>query len=122
MDLAAVSSPSLTAAERARATQMRGEALHQATPAEQRAAVAAQFEAILVRQMLGPTLNKLLSSGDGVAAGVYGDILTDTFANQLTAGAGLGLGRVIERQLTPRGQPPAPSADQAAANPSLLQK
>jgi Rod binding domain-containing protein len=34
---------------------------------------------------------------------VYGDMLADTFAQQLTAGQGLGLGRFLEQQLTPKG-------------------
>lgn len=108
--------PALSPAERAHASQLRGAALHAASPAAQRAAVATQFEAILVRQLLGPVLTKLLNQGEGPAAGVYGDLLTDALANQLTAGPGLGLGRVIERQLEPRARPgtgasgfPAPS-------------
>jgi len=103
--------PALPAAAHARATQLSGAALRAAGPAEQRAAVAAQFEAILVRQLLGPTLTKMLDSGDGAAAGVYGDMLTGALATQLAAGPGLGLGRIIEQQLTPRtsaaSEPPA---------------
>lgn len=95
----------LTPVVRARASQLKGAALHAAAPAEQRAAVAAQFEAILVRQLLGKTMTKMLGSDEGAAASVYGDLLTETIATQLTAGPGLGLGRIIERQLTPRGQP-----------------
>jgi peptidoglycan hydrolase FlgJ len=98
-----------------RATQLRGAALRNAAPAEQRAAVGAQFEAILVRQLLGKTMTKMLSSDEGTAASVYGDMLTDTIATQLTAGPGLGLGRVIEKQLTPRGL-------QAAAQPVAQNK
>jgi Rod binding domain-containing protein len=92
----------LTAIEHARAAKMRGAALRNATPAEQRAAVAAQFEAILVRQMLGKTLTSMLGDGKSPGSSVYGDMLTDTFAQQLTAGPGFGLGRMIEKQLTPR--------------------
>jgi peptidoglycan hydrolase FlgJ len=86
--------------DRARAAHLRGAALHGAQAAEQRAAVAAQFEAI---QLLGPTLTKAAGTGDGASAAVYGDLLTEALANQLTAGRGLGLGRMIEQQLTPRG-------------------
>jgi Rod binding domain-containing protein len=43
------------------------------------------------------------SDKSGPAANVYGDMLTDKFAQQLTAGPGLGLGRMLEKQLTPRG-------------------
>ncbi|MBI5688815.1 MAG: hypothetical protein HZC55_01865 [Verrucomicrobia bacterium] len=113
MDLTPVSA--LSAVERTHASQLRGEALRHASPAEQRVAVASQFEAILVRQLLGKTMTKMLDSGEGAAAGVYGDLLTDTLATQLTAGQGLGLGRIIERQLTPRGEAPS-SAPAAATN------
>ncbi len=101
----------LSPVARDHAVPLRGESLRAASPAEQRAAVSAQFEAILVRQFLGPTLTKLLGSGDGVAASIYGDLLTDTVATQLSSGPGLGLGRIIERQLTPRGQPAEPATD-----------
>ena len=94
-------------------------AVRNATPAAQRAAVAAQFEAILVRQLLGKTMNSMLGGAESGAAGsVYGDMLADTMSQQLTAGRGLGLSRFIEQQLTPRGAevPPAePSITPPAA-------
>ncbi len=93
----------LTAQQRAQAAHLSGAALRNASEAEQRAAVAAQFEAILVRQMLGKTVTSMLGSKDSAATGVYGDLLTDKFAQQLTAGSGLGLARMLERQLAPRG-------------------
>jgi Rod binding domain-containing protein len=90
-------------------------ALRNATPAAQRAAVAAQFEAILVRQMLGPTMQSMLGGEESGAAGsVYGDMLADTLAQQLTSGRGLGLSRFIEQQLTPRS-----AAAPAAGDPDL---
>jgi Rod binding domain-containing protein len=95
------SASELTPTERARAAHLHGSALRNASPAEQRAAVATQFEAILVRQLLGKTMNSMLGH-EGAAAGVYGDLLTDTIAQQLTAGRGLGLSGMIEKQLTPR--------------------
>lgn len=82
-----------------------------ATAAE-RHKVAGQFEAVLIRQLLGPTLTKMLGEDGGAASSVYGDLLTDTVAQQLSAGQGLGLGRVIEQQLTPRA---VTSAARAAA-------
>lgn len=120
MELSALNA--LSPVDHARATQLRGAALRQADPAEQRAAVGAQFEAILVRQLLSKTMTKMLSSDEGTAASVYGDMLTDTVATQLTSGPGLGLGRVIERQLTPRGVPVSaqPDAPAAAASSSTL--
>lgn len=125
MNIAAIPSPTSAAvqvgllndADRARAAKLHGAALRAASPAEQRAAVASQFEAVLVRQMLGKTMTKMLGgdSGDGAAGGVYGDMLTDTLAQQLTSGRGLGLGRMIEQQLTPRGLPAAATGAPTAA-------
>ena len=106
----------LTPATHAHAPHLSGAALRAAAPAEQRAAVAAQFEAILVRQLLGQTMTKMLGSGEGAAASVYGDMLTDTLATQLSSGPGLGLSRMIEQQLTPRGAPAAPPAGSTPAH------
>lgn len=112
MNVTAISKPFLAsaaldhAAPSARAKPISMSAVKMAGPEEQRRAVGAQFEAILVRQMLSKTVSSMLGSEDsGPAAGVYGDMLTDTFAQQLTAGPGLGLGRLLERQLSPRGVP-----------------
>lgn len=92
----------LTPHERALAAHLRGAALRKASPAEQRAAVSSQFEAIFVRQLLGKTMTSMLGSGGGASANVYGDLLTDTFAQQLTAGSGIGVAKMIEQQLAPR--------------------
>lgn len=119
MELSSVTS--LSPVAHARATQLRGGALRSADPAAQRAAVGAQFEAILVRQLLGKTMTKMLGSGEGAAASVYGDMLTDTIATQLTTGPGLGLGRVIEKQLTPRGLPATTPPDASINNPTAVQ-
>ncbi len=88
----------------AKATKLRGAALRNAAPADQRAAVGAQFEAILVRQLLGKTLTSMVSGEGGVSGSVYGDMLADTMATQLTSGQGLGLGRLLEKQLAPKGE------------------
>ena len=69
-----------------------------------------------MRQMLGQTMNSMLGgSGAGAAGSVYGDMLTDTFAQQLTAGRGLGLARFIEQQLPPRGELVPPATDAVTA-------
>jgi peptidoglycan hydrolase FlgJ len=68
---------------------------------------AAQFEAIFVRQLLGQSVGSMMG-GTGHASGLmYGDMMTDVLAQKLTAGQGLGLSRMIEKQLTPRGPTPA---------------
>ncbi len=77
------------------------QALRNASPEVQRKEVAAQFEAILVRQLLKPTMISMLGEEGGAASGIYGDIMTESFAQQLTRGGGLGLGRMLEQQLTP---------------------
>lgn len=77
------------------------QALRNASPEVQRKEVAAQFEAILVRQLLKPTMISMLGEEGGAASGVYGDIMTESFAQQLTRGGGFGLGRMLEQQLTP---------------------
>lgn len=76
-------------------------ALRKAAPEVQSAEVASQFEAILVRQLLAPTMTSMLGK-EGAASNVYGDMLTDTLAQQLTRGGGLGLGQLLQHQLTPR--------------------
>jgi Rod binding domain-containing protein len=99
-----VGSPAPVAAlTHAKATQLKGAALRNAAPADQRAAVGAQFEAILVRQLLGKTLTSMVGGEGGVSGSVYGDMLADTISQQLTAGPGLGLGRFLEKQLAPKG-------------------
>lgn len=66
--------------------------------------VAAQFEAILVRQLLAPALNGVMGGqGGGPGAGMYSYMLTDILSSKLTEGQGLGLGAVLARQLAPRG-------------------
>jgi peptidoglycan hydrolase FlgJ len=72
-----------------------------ATPAQRKKA-AAQFEAILVRQMLSQSVGSMLGGEGKTAGSMYGDMLTDVLAQKLTAGQGLGLGKMIETQLTPR--------------------
>ena len=85
-------------------------------------AAARQFEAIILRQLLTPAIEPLMSHGlggdsagkssGGGGGGVYGYLITDVLANSLSQGGGLGLARILEKQLTPKG---AVSAAQAAA-------
>lgn len=106
----------LAAPARAASGPFNAAALRRASPADQRVAVAAQFEAVLVRQMLGKTVNSMLGGAEsGVAGSVYGDMLADTIATQLTSGPGLGLGRLLVQQLTPRGETAAADSDTSSA-------
>jgi Rod binding domain-containing protein len=74
-------------------------------PEEARAAVASQFEAIILRQLLQESVGSMMGGKEGGTAGnVYGYMLTDTFAQRLSAGNGLGLAPLLAKQLAPRGQ------------------
>jgi peptidoglycan hydrolase FlgJ len=86
------------------------------SPAEQRRVVAQQFEAILLRQLLAPALQTMPGAGNGM----YSYMLTDAFAQKLSAGGGMGLASMLERQFTPRGETAAAAAahGQTSATPS----
>jgi flagellar protein FlgJ len=56
-----------------------------------------QFESIMLRQFLGESMKGLLNSGP--SSQVYGYLLTDTLADSLSKGGGLGLASVIQAQL-----------------------
>lgn len=75
-------------------------------------AVAGQFEAIMLRQFLQEGVGKMM--GSGAAGGVYGYLLSDVLAAKLTEGGGLGLGKVIQQQLSPR-RPEAGSAPETSS-------
>jgi flagellar protein FlgJ len=67
---------------------------------------ASQFEAIILRQLLAPSIEPVMSGGLGgeqnAGSSIYGYMLTDALANSLSQAGGLGLGRMLEKQLTPR--------------------
>jgi flagellar protein FlgJ len=87
------------------------------TPAAQRKAVAAQFEAIMLRQFLQDSVGSMMGGGKDASGNVYGYLLTDVFAQQLSAGGGLGLSKVIQQQLTPRTPHAAAGGAPASAPP-----
>ena len=74
---------------------------------------AGQFEAIILRQLLGPSIEPMMAGGSGAGGaggGVYGYLLTDVLCASLGSSGGLGLGRMLEKQLAPPlppGPPPA---------------
>ncbi len=100
-----------------RPKSLTGAALRNASPEQQCTEVAAQFEAILVRQLLAPTMTSMLGDEKGPANSVYGDLMTDTFSQQLTRGGGLGLGRLLQKQLAPRAPHAAPNPAASSAAP-----
>lgn len=85
--------------------------------AAQRKKAAAQFEAILVRQLLSQSVGSMLGGSGHTTGMIYGDMMTDALAQKLTAGQGLGLGRMIEQQLTPRGAPAATASTNSQSLP-----
>ncbi len=110
--IAPVSSPAASSVplDLARAAQS-GSAAGKPSPADLQKA-AKQFEAILVRQLISPAIEPMMSggslgavktggSGGGQGGGVYGYLLTDTLAGSISQGGGLGLASVISRQLAP---------------------
>jgi peptidoglycan hydrolase FlgJ len=70
--------------------------------AAQRHKAAQQFEAILVRQLLSQSVGSMMGGTGHTAGLMYGDLMTNVLAENLTSGKGLGLGSMIEAQLTPR--------------------
>lgn len=71
-------------------------------------AAAEQFEAILVRQLLGDALKPMLggsAEGGAQAPGsdVYQYLVTDVIAQSVAQGGGLGIAKMLVPQLTPKG-------------------
>ena len=89
MQLSAISSV-LTAANRA-------EPAASAQDAGKLGEASQQFEAILLRQFLSESMKPLLEGGP--SGQVYGYLLTDTLADSMSKGGGLGLSSVIQAQL-----------------------
>ena len=85
----------------------------QPSPADIKKA-AAQFEAIIMRQLLAPSIEPIMAGGLGGAGGtggsMYGYLLTDTLADSLAQGGGLGLARMLEKQFSSASVSPAIAA------------
>jgi flagellar protein FlgJ len=84
---------------------------------KQTSVAARQFEAIILRQLLSPAIEPLMSGGltggqavKGGGGGVYGYLVTDVMANSLSQCGGLGLSQMLEKQLTPKGSVTAAQA------------
>ena len=65
--------------------------------------VSQQFEAILMRQFLSKSVSSMMDSENSPSGDVYGYFLTDVLSQKLAEGGGLGVGKVLERQLSPAG-------------------
>ncbi len=95
----------------------------QPTPADVKK-VAGQFEAIMLRQLLGPSIEPMMSGGlggsgssGGSGGGVYGYMLTDVLCTSLGASGGLGLGRMLEKQLMPHSSPSSAAKADSPSTP-----
>jgi len=77
-------------------------ALRNLPQSEQVKAAAGQFEAIILRELLQDSVGKL-AGGENSGGGMYGFMMTDVLANQLSAGGGLGLSKIFQQQLAPKG-------------------
>ncbi|HEX3728780.1 MAG TPA: flagellar biosynthesis protein FlgJ [Opitutaceae bacterium] len=107
MDVSAISSLASTG-ELPGSFSLRG--LQNKSPEAQRTAVAGQFEAILLRQFLSKSVGSMMGGENSAQGSIYGYLLTDTLAQSMAAGGGLGMAKIIEQQLSPRGQPAAAAA------------
>lgn len=79
-------------------------------------AAAEQFEAILVRQLLGDSLKPMFGSmAEAKAPGsdVYQYLVTDVVAQSVAQGGGLGIAKMLVSQLTPKGE----TADKTETTP-----
>jgi peptidoglycan hydrolase FlgJ len=73
---------------------------------------AAQFEAIIMRQLLAPSIEPLMAGGLGgdggsPGGGIYGHMMTEVLADNLAKGGGIGLGKMLEKQFSPASAAPA---------------
>lgn len=70
---------------------------------------AEQFEAVLLRQLLAPAIEPMMSGGamggENSGSGVYGYMLTDTLATAMAQGGGLGLAAMFKQQMAPAASP-----------------
>ena len=63
-----------------------------------------QFEAILVRQLLGEAMKPMLGSAESDAPGrdIYQYMVTDIVSQSVAQGGGLGIAKMLESQLAPK--------------------
>ena len=72
------------------------------TQQEKIAEASRQFEAVLLRQILGDAQKTVIPSelsDNSTAAGIYQDLITKTLADSMSKGGGFGLARTFEQQL-----------------------
>lgn len=80
--------------------------------------VSRQFEAVLLRQILGDIRKPLLASaqGDPAINGIYSDMINHQLADSISRSGGFGLAKSLTSQLAHQVLPKAPVPGQAAAS------
>jgi flagellar protein FlgJ len=78
-----------------------------------------QFEAVLLRQILGEARKTVISSGeqDSTVSGIYNDMITSQLADSISRSGTFGLAKSLEAQLVHQVLPPS-KADPASASPA----
>ena len=74
----------------------------QISDADKVAEVSRQFEAVMLRQILGSAQKTIFASSmnpHSVATGVYQDMITNQLANNISHSGAFGLARSLEKQL-----------------------
>lgn len=74
----------------------------QISDAEKIAAVGQQFEAVMLRQILTDATKNMFGKGESSGAatnGIYQDMVTNSLADSMSRSGGLGLAKVIAKQL-----------------------
>ena len=79
-----------------------------------------QFEAVLLRQILGEARKTVISSGgenDPTVSGIYNDMITSQLADSISRSGTFGLAKSLESQLVRQELPPS-AAGAATALPA----
>lgn len=85
---------------------------------------AEQFEAIIMRQLLAPSIEPIMSGGmggaSGTGGGIYAHMLTEVLADSLSKAGGLGLGQMLEKEFTARNAGAEPATAAPLSSNALL--
>jgi Rod binding domain-containing protein len=84
--------------------------------------VCRQFEAVLLRQILGDARKTVISSGDpeenSTTAQIYNDMINNQLADSISRSGGLGLSKSLEAQLVHQVLPGTSAPTSSAAAPA----
>ncbi len=79
-----------------------------------------QFEAVLLRQILGEARKTVIASGeqDSTVSGIYNDMVTSQLADSISRSGTFGLAKSLESQLARQVLPPSQTSPAAAPAPA----